>query len=154
MKKAQAKGARNRPGETSSGPLVACSAVTPPDRAIEYIDSPRMTQRLVYRKQLSARIDGNYGAYRTTVRLGRKVEAGCTCPSDYFPCKHVRALQVTWDKNPESFFDLEVFLKALSEKPKAELVAALRQTLLAFPEALALFDVPGFNRDDESADGE
>lgn len=46
------------------------------DRAIEYIDSPLMTQRLVYRKQLSARIEGNYGTYRTTVRVGRTF-AGC-----------------------------------------------------------------------------
>jgi len=113
-----------------------------------------MTQRLVYRKQLSARIDGNYGAYRTTVRLGRKVDASCTCPSDYFPCKHVRALRATWDENPESFFDLDVFLKALAAKPKVELVTALRQSLLAFPEALALFGVPGFERDDKFADDE
>ena len=33
------------------------------------------------------------GAYRTTARVGRSRDASCTCPSDYWPCKHVRALR-------------------------------------------------------------
>jgi hypothetical protein len=113
-----------------------------------------MTQRLVYRKQLSARIDGNYGVYRTTVRISRKLAASCTCPSDLWPCKHIRALRATWDENPGSFFDLEVFLKDLSSKPKVELVDAMREILLAYPESLAVFGVPGFEADRETEDDE
>lgn len=121
------------------------------DRADEYINSPLMTQRVVYRKHLSVRIDGNYGVYRTTVQLGRKLAGSCTCPSDLWPCKHVRALRATWDENHDSFFDLEVFLKDLAAKPKVELVETIRQILVAYPESLAALGVPGFepDRDDE-----
>ncbi len=117
------------------------------DRAYEYIDSPLMTQRLVYRKQLSARIEGNYGVYRTTVQVARKLAASCTCPSDLWPCKHVRAVRATWDENPDSFFDLEPFLKALAKKSKVDLVDAMRQVLLAYPDALGALGVPGFAPD-------
>lgn len=124
------------------------------DRADEYTDSPRMTQRLAYRKQLSARIEGNYGIYRTTVRLGRKLVASCTCPSDLSPCKHVYAVRATWDENPGSFLDLEAFLKDVAATPKAELVDAMRQVFLAYPETLAVFGVPGFEPDHEAEDDE
>ena len=124
------------------------------DRAAEYIDSPLMTQRLVYRKQLSARIDGNYGVYRTTVRVGRKLVASCTCPSDLWPCKHVRAVRATWNENPDSFFDLAPLLKDLAAKPKAELVEAMRQILVAYPESLAVLGVPGFEPDHDGVDEE
>jgi uncharacterized Zn finger protein len=124
------------------------------DRADEYINSPLMTQRLVYRKQLSARIEGNYGVYRTTVRIGRKLAANCTCPSDLWPCKHVRAVRATWNENPGSFFDLELLLKDLEAKPKVALVDAIRQVLLAYPESLAVFGVPGFEPDHDGEDDE
>ena len=120
------------------------------ERAVEYIDSSRMTQRLVFRKRLSVRIDGNYGVYRTTVQLGRKLAASCTCPSDVFPCKHVRAVRATWDERPRSFFDLAAFLKDLAAKPQAELVDAMCQAVLAYPEVLGVFGVPGFEPDSET----
>ena len=124
------------------------------DRAYEYIDSPLMTQRLVFRKHLSARIEGNYGVYRTTVQIARKLAASCTCPSDLWPCKHVRAVRATWDENPGSFFDLEPFLKALAVKPKAELVEAMRQILLAYPESLGALGVSGFEPERDAGDDE
>ena len=122
------------------------------DRASEYIDSPLMTQRLVYRRQLFARIEGNYGVYRTTVRVARKLVASCTCPSDFWPCKHVYAVRATWDRSPDSFFDLAAFLKRLAAMPKGELIDAMRQILVAYPESLTFFGVPGFepSRDAES----
>ena len=79
-----------------------------------------MTQRLVCRKHLSARIEGNYGIYRTTVRIARKLEANCTCPPDFWPCKHVRAVRATWHENPGSLFDLEPFLKELARKSRRD----------------------------------
>lgn len=43
-----------------------------------------------------ARIQGSYGTYRTWVRSGsRGLDSGCTCPSDWRPCKHVAALDCT-----------------------------------------------------------
>jgi hypothetical protein len=77
--------------------MAASKAERPHDRASEYIDSPLMTQRLVHKRPISARIDGVYGVYRTTARVGRSRDASCTCPSDDWPCKHVRALRATWD---------------------------------------------------------
>ncbi len=124
------------------------------DRAYEYIDSPLMSHRLVYRKHLSARIEGNYGVYRTTVQIARKLVASCTCPSEYWPCKHVRALHATWEANPGSFFDLEPFLKALEAKPRAELSDAFRQMILAHPENLGVLGVPGFEPAREAEDAE
>ena len=72
----------------------------PPDPAGEYIDSTLTTQRLRDGRQLSARINGRYGVYRTRVRLSRQLDGDCTCPSDVQPCKHVRALRATWERNP------------------------------------------------------
>ena len=114
------------------------------DHALEYIDSPLMTRRLVHGRFLSARIDGSYGAYRTTARVGRSRDASCTCPSDYWPCKHVRALRATWDANPESFFDLAGYLRTLGSKPKAQVLAVVRDLILAQPEGLGVLGVQQF----------
>src|SRR5437870_3504543 len=92
-------------------------ATLPIDRAAEYIDSPLMTQRLRYRRGLSVRIAGNYGVYRTQCRIGHRSSGTCSCPSDGWPCKHVRALEATWKVNPSSFLDLEAILGGLSAKP-------------------------------------
>ena len=114
-------------------------------RASEYLDSPRMTQRLVYRRWLSARIEGNYGVYRTTVPLTKKGAATCTCPSDYWPCKHVYAVRATWAANPDSFFDFAVWLAEFSDKPASDLIDALREVLWACPEGLGVLGVAGFD---------
>jgi hypothetical protein len=104
---------------------------------------------LVHRRQLSARIDGIYGTYRTSVRLGRTLDASCTCPSDEWPCKHIRALRATWDVCPDSFFDLEVFLTSLAAKSTAELVESMRHIIVAFPESLGILGVPEFEPDSD-----
>jgi uncharacterized Zn finger protein len=79
------------------------------DRADAYVDSPLMTHRVHYGRQLAARIQGNHGIYYTRVQLGRAIESDCSCPSEWRPCKHVRALRLTWEDNPDSFFDLQKF---------------------------------------------
>ncbi len=66
-----------------------------------------MTHRVHYEGQLAARIQGSYGIYYTRIQLGPGVESECSCPSDLRPCKHVRALHLTWKENPKSFFDIE-----------------------------------------------
>ncbi len=122
------------------------------DRAAEYVDSPLLTRRLRYGHQLSARIDGIYGVYRTEVHLGRRMDDRCTCPSELWPCKHVRALRRTWKANPGSFLNLKRFLTELSLQPKPALIAAIAQIVLMSPEGLSVFGVPGFER--EPGDGE
>jgi len=121
------------------------------ERVAEYVDSPLMTQRVRFGKQVSARIAGNFGAYRTQVSQAKKVTGECNCPSEIWPCKHVCALRKTWGANPESFFDLDAWLKKLAEEPKASLVEAIRNMVVAEPGLLSVFGVPGF---EEEADGE
>jgi hypothetical protein len=108
----------------------------PVDRALEYIDSPRMIKRLRYDDVVSATILGNHGVYRTEVPIGKPDRGHCTCPSEVWPCKHVRALVATWDKNPESFFDVQPWLDTLATKSKAELLKLIGQMVLAAPESL------------------
>ena len=107
-----------------------------------------MTQRLWFGKRLSARIAGNYGTYRTQVRLGDPDESSCTCPSEVWPCKHVRALEATWEQNPESFFDLETLLPTLLKQSKADLLAVIADMALTAPESLSVFGIPEFESND------
>ena len=122
------------------------------DRAAEYIDSPMMTQRLRFKKQLSAQIDGRYGTYRTQVKLSGRIGGQCTCPSEWWPCKHVRAVRATWDKNPESFLDLEQCLRQVATQPKARLVATIRQMVLRSPQCLTVLGIRGFEDKTEEND--
>ncbi|MFO0919055.1 MAG: SWIM zinc finger family protein [Planctomycetaceae bacterium] len=114
------------------------------DRALEYIDSPMMTQRLRFGKRLSARIAGTYGTYRTQVRLDDPEETSCTCPSEVWPCKHVRALEATWKQNPESFYDLETLLAKLLKQSKADLLAVIADMAFTAPESLSVFGIDEF----------
>ncbi len=123
-----------------------------PDPAIEYIDSSLMTERLRDGRQLSARIDGRYGLYVTRVRLTRRLDGDCTCPSDVQPCKHVRALRATWERNPESFFDVQAFLRLLDGYEKAQLIETIGRMVTAFPAALGALGVPGFGEQDADID--
>ena len=119
------------------------------ERVAEYVDSPQMTQRVRYGKVVSARIAGKYGVYRTQAGRSKKVTGECSCPSELWPCKHVHALRATWDANPQSFFDLDGWLKELAGQPKARLVEAIGKMVVESPELLSVFGVPGFEEDDE-----
>lgn len=125
------------------------------DAAAEYIDSPMMTKRLRFGRSVSAEIAGRYGAYHTRLKLVRKPNGDCTCPSDYWPCKHVRALRATWEMNPESFLDVDAFLRGLDTREKAELIETVGKIVVAFPQTLGLFGVAGFDEidDDDGDDG-
>jgi hypothetical protein len=122
---------------------------TPEERVAEYVDSRRMTQRVRYKKQLSARISGNYDNYRTRVKLTKKVSGDCTCPSELWSCKHVKALRKTWDVNPDSFFDVDQFLTELTEWTKASLIKVIGQTVMEWPKCLCMFGVPDFDEEEE-----
>jgi uncharacterized Zn finger protein len=127
------------------------------DRVAEYVDSPLMTQRLAFGKHVSARIEGNFGAYRTQVTQSKKLAGECTCPSEIWPCKHIHALRATWEANPKSFFSLDTWLKKLADEPKAALIEAIGNMVMAEPELLSVFGVPGFEveegDDEEQYDG-
>lgn len=118
-------------------------------RVAEYVDSPLMTQRVRNGKQLSVRIAGHSGAYRTQAQQSKKVTGDCTCPSEIWPCKHIHALRETWQANPESFFDLDGWLKGLAQQSKAELVEAIGRIVKQYPETLGLLGVEGFEEVEE-----
>lgn len=130
---------------------------TPEQRIAEYVDSPMMTHRLRQGKIVSARILGNYGVYRTevsTAKRGKTPNGSCTCPSDWRPCKHVYALQATWEGNSASFFDLDQWLAELFEWPKSKLVDAIAKVIERNPESLTEFGVLGFEYAAEDDDEE
>ena len=119
---------------------------------MEYIDSSLTTQRLRDGRQLSAQIEGRYGAYRTRVRLTGPLDGDCTCPSDPQLCKHVRALRATWERNPNSFFDVRAFMRSLDAYEKPQLIEAIGRIIAAFPPALGALGVPGFLPPDADVD--
>ncbi len=115
-----------------------------------------MTQRLRYRRDLSARISGSYGVYRTRIQIGRSVDGTCSCPSETWPCKHVRALEATWASNPSSFLDLEAFIAGLGDRQKTELLDLIARMAMAAPESLSAcgLDLGNVDNGDRSDDGE
>ena len=122
------------------------------DRVAEYVDSPSMRMRVKYKKQISARILGVYGDYRTSVsRTLKNANGTCSCPSEIWPCKHILALRKTWDVNPDSFFDLDKFLKDLGKQPQEWLVEMIGSITSQFPECLSVLGVPGFDAEDENS---
>lgn len=141
---------RPRPVTKATKAKARTAHQTKPDPAAEYIDSSLMSQRLRHDRHVSALIDGRYGVYRVQAKVTRRVDGDCTCPSDMWPCKHVRALRATWEQNPSSFFDVRAFLRSLNTRDKAELVDAIGRIVASYPQALALLGVQGF--DDEGDD--
>ncbi len=119
------------------------------DRVDEYVDSPRMRERMKVGSTLVCRIQGNSGVYRTQTSIGRKKEAECTCPSEYYPCKHVAALLETYKRKPRSFVDLDKVLKDLGKREKTDLLGTIRQMVLDSPSALSVLGVKGFKRLDD-----
>ena len=84
------------------------------------------------------RIQGNYGVYRTRVRIGSVETSSCTCPSEEWPCKHVRALVATWKSNPDSFYNLEALLTGLADEPTGTLIKMIAAMVVAAQNLLPL----------------
>jgi SWIM zinc finger len=126
-----------------------------PAKVREYVDSDRMIDRLRMRNALSARIVGHYGHY--TVRLTVRPDGlafSCSCPSYEYPCKHARALALTYLEAPESFVDMAGARAALERRSKAELVNDLLSCIGEHPRLLGTLglasgaDGPEFDDDD------
>lgn len=149
--------ATNVPASASPLPIKSRSRTrekkrTKPDAMSEYVDGSLMTHRLRYKEGLSAHVAGRYGVYRTSALLTSPVICDCTCPSEEFPCKHVRALRKTWEVNPASFLDLHACLSGLAVQPKARLIDAIGQLLLIFPQALGHLGIRGFEAESGAED--
>ena len=119
------------------------------DRVDEYVDSPRMRERIKVGLTVGCRILGNSGIYRTRASVGREKEYECTCPSEYFPCKHVAALLETYRRKPRSFADLDKILKGLEKRETKELMGTIQQMVLESPSVLSVLGVKGFERLEE-----
>lgn len=119
------------------------------DRVDEYVDSPRMAERIKIGSTVACRIQGNSGVYRTEASVGRKKASSCSCPSEYVPCKHVAALLETYKRKPGSFVDVDKVLKDLENREKMELLGTIRKMALDSPSVLSILGVKGFKRLDD-----
>ena len=122
------------------------------DRIAEYVDSPLMRQRVKIGRTACCTIRGRYGIYNTRITLTparRCKEASCTCPSDYWPCKHAAALAETFLKKPESFLDADKLIDSLGKKGEKELLSLMRGMIAAAPTTLQALGVEGFEEPTE-----
>ena len=123
------------------------------ERVADYVDSPRLRQRLKIDQQISCTVDGNYGIYKTEASLKKQGSFSCSCPSEDYPCKHVGALLQTYKNHPRSFLDLEKMIKnKLAKMEKPALLRLIRKMILESPSSLSALGVKGFEepeRDDE-----
>lgn len=120
------------------------------NRITEYVDSSRMTNRIKIRHILRCRIQGHYGIYSTTVDLSKKAtKTKCSCPSEYWPCKHAHALADTYEVAPETFVDVKEIIKELRGKNKVELLRIIEKMALSAPESLAALGIKGFDETEE-----
>jgi SWIM zinc finger len=130
-------------------------ATVPIDRAAEYVDSPMLTRRLRHGRDLSARVDGRYGIYGTRARIGSLASgSSCSCPSEGWPCKHVRALQETWKANPGSFVDLDELVEGWATKRKTDLLRLIVKMAMVAPDSLSACGVEGFGPEDDMAESD
>jgi uncharacterized Zn finger protein len=120
------------------------------ERVAEYVNSPRLSQRLKVGTEISCVVDGNSGVYRTSLSLKRPGGSWCTCPSEYVPCKHVAALRETYKLRPRSFADLDGVVKKLASKEKGELLKVIRAMAVAAPTSLSALGVKGFEPAEDS----
>jgi uncharacterized Zn finger protein len=83
--------------------------------------------------------------YRVEVTLGGRgvASADCSCPvGDGGYCKHVGAMLLAWQREPESFREVEAIDAALDRRGKAELIALIKQMLRRQPDLEMLLDAP------------
>lgn len=55
---------------------------------------------------------------------------------------------MTWEANPDSFFDLRQFVTQLSALPKSDLLGAIAKMAMRSPESLATLGVTHFAEDE------
>ncbi|HVC34925.1 MAG TPA: SWIM zinc finger family protein [Chloroflexota bacterium] len=95
---------------------------------------------------LQARCEGSRAeAYRVWATFDQQglVRANCSCPvgaGGY--CKHLAALLLTWQDQPDSFVEVEAVDAALERRSKDELIALVKQMLLRQPELEQLLETP------------
>lgn len=122
------------------------------ERIAEYTDSPQLKRRIKVGNNISCTVHGNYGRYQTMVvleRSGKGKNAECTCPSEYWPCKHANALILTYRKYPDSFLDVNKLLTSLKRKGRADLLKLIQKMIEISPLCLRALGVKKFDQEEE-----
>ncbi len=132
------------------------SKATVSDRVAEYANTSRLRRRVKVGNRIYCTVDGNYGTYQTRVVMSRSQfnNAECTCPSEYWPCKHVQALSLTYRQSPKSFVDIDRVLSGLKSKSREELVKVIRKMVVATPACLGVLGIKGFKEKREEEEEE
>ncbi|OGG45941.1 MAG: hypothetical protein A3F84_20600 [Candidatus Handelsmanbacteria bacterium RIFCSPLOWO2_12_FULL_64_10] len=119
------------------------------DRADEYVCSEALAKRLVSENVLSAQVYGSAGIYHVRLEVSQrgKPMATCTCPAEMLFCKHAVAVGRTWLEEPETFFDLKTLMAELEGRSKEALIDLIREMAEAYPAALGVLGVEGFEEE-------
>lgn len=118
------------------------------DRIAEYVDSQFMIHRLKMDKIIFCCIRGNFGIYNVKLDLSNNNDSSCTCPAEYWPCKHVQALAGTYKIAPSTFFDLSALIENMRNKTKKELIEIIGKMIQLAPESLAVLGIKGFDAEE------
>ena len=73
--------------------------------------------REVAENKWQAKYHGNYGIYTVKLTLnanGRRTDFSCSCPSDYYPCKHIAMMEEAVAKQQKRIAKVEKTDKAIS----------------------------------------
>ena len=120
------------------------------ERIAEYVDSEFMTHRMKIGKMLICRIRGNFGIYQTTYDFNKSSKrTDCTCPAEYWPCKHSLALAETHRIAPGTFIDIKNVLKEIQRETKPELLEIIKKMIQRAPESLSALGIEGFDSNEE-----
>ena len=115
------------------------------ERAAAVVNEGRVFRRVlngdvlmaeVLTDEMVCQVEVETGAYSFTTR--------CDCGAAVRHCEHAVATAMAYVDDPESFFDLVLFLDDLPRLRKHDLVRMLRAILGRDPEALNALGLPGF----------
>ena len=73
--------------------------------------------REIAENKWQAKYHGNYGIYTVKLTLnanGRRTDFSCSCPSDYYPCKHIAMMEEAVAKQQKRIAKIEKTDKAIS----------------------------------------
>lgn len=113
---------------------------------IRYFEDGAVFKQTLQGETLKAHCQGSADEpYRVWARLSDKgiAEAECSCPvGSGGHCKHVAALLLSWQKEPENFMEIEELEPALQARSKEELIALIKRMLEQEPDLEWLLELP------------
>lgn len=102
------------------------------ERGVEYYQSGAVIDRRLAGDSVTATVMGTQD-YR--VEVGKGMHFRCSCPFEFSgPCKHVVALLLAWNEQPETFAAPHPHARNLIGKSRAELQNLLLRALTEYPD--------------------